>query len=91
MALGRLRDPRIHNLAVRYLENGDIDSGLTLMESDYRRSDDDRIRKAVTRSRRVTHAMQMSLRDIYLKYRSASCKAVLIHARITILFEKQPQ
>ncbi|MDD4095714.1 MAG: hypothetical protein PHP22_05675 [Oscillospiraceae bacterium] len=80
MALGRLRDPRIHNLAVRFLENGDIDSGLTLMESNYRRSDDDRIRKAVMRSRRVSHETQMSLRDIYLKYRSAACKAALMHA-----------
>lgn len=79
-ALGRFRDKRIHDPAVRFLEKGDVESGLVLMKNNRQRTDDDLIRKAVTRSRRVSCATQMSLRDIYRKYKSATCRATLMHA-----------
>ncbi len=79
-ALGRFKDEQIHDLAIEFLEAGNIEFGLTLLKENWKKSDDPLIRKVVTKSRRVPHYMQMDLRDIYSKHRSSSCGEILIHA-----------
>lgn len=79
-ALERLKDPRIHNIAVSFLESGDVESGLSLLKGTWKKNDDILIRKAVLKSKRVTHAMQMALRDIYGRHTSLSCEDILMHA-----------
>lgn len=77
-SLERFKDDRVHNLAVKLLQEGDLDAGLSLLISNWRKSDEELIRKHIL-SRRVSHSMQMSLRDIYLKHRSNSCGDILEH------------
>ena len=78
--LERLKDDRIHRLAIKLFESGDEESGLSLLKNNWKKSDDLLIQKAVLKSRCVTHSMQMDLRDIFSKHRSASCGDVLYHA-----------
>lgn len=79
-ALGRFKENQIHSLAVELLESGEAELGLTLLKENWKKSDDPLIRKLVIKSQRVTHSLQMDLRDIYSKHRSASCGEILIHA-----------
>jgi len=78
--LERFKDDRVHSLAITLLESGDVESGLSLLKKNWIKCDDLLIRKAVLQSQRVTHSMQMDLRDIYLKHKSASCGEILNHA-----------
>lgn len=75
-ALERFKDDRVHNFAVKLLTEGNLEAGLPLLITNWRKSDEKLIRKQVL-SKRVTHFMQMSLRDIYLKHRSNSCGDIL--------------
>lgn len=79
-ALARFTDEQIHDLAIVLLEAGDSESGLTLLKGNWEKSDDPLIQKAVTKSQRVPHYMQMDLRDIYSKHRSSTCGEILMHA-----------
>ncbi len=79
-ALGRFKDEQIHGLAVELLESGETEFGLSLLKENWKKSDDPLIRKVVMKFQRVTHPMQMNLRDIYSKHRSASCGEILLHA-----------
>lgn len=79
-ALKRFKDLRIHDAAVGFLELGDVESGLALLKNNWKAKDDALIRKAVLKSKRVTHFTQMALGDIYGHNQSSSCREVLMHA-----------
>jgi len=79
-ALARFKDEQIHDLAVELLESGETEFGFDLLKENWKKSDDPLIRKVVKKSQRVSHTLQMYLREIYSKHRSASCGEILIHA-----------
>lgn len=79
-ALGRLKDNQVHDLAVKLLEQGDIEWGLALFRSNWRKTDDPLIWEKMRKTSRVTHQLQLHLSAVYSKYKSASCKEILIHA-----------
>lgn len=72
--------PGPYGLAVEFLESGYTECGLSLLKKNWKKSDDPLIRNVVMKSQRVSHPMQMDLRDIYLEHKSADCGDVLIHA-----------
>ncbi len=78
-ALGRFREKSIHDLAVSLIEENEADLALTLLQKNWRKADDALIESIVLKSRRVTHAMQMNLLELYLKHRSCSCGKILLH------------
>ena len=79
-ALARFKDEQVHDLAIKLLEDGSTEIGLTLLKENWKKSDDPLIRKVVTKSQRVPHYMQMDLRDIYSRHRSSTCGEILMHA-----------
>lgn len=79
-ALARFKDEQIHDLAIELLEDGSTEIGLTLLKENWKKSDDPLIRKVITKSQRISHYMQMDLRDIYSRHRSSTCGEILIHA-----------
>ena len=79
-ALGRFKDQRVHDLAIQYLLAGNLDHGLHLLIRNWHKKDELLIRERVLSTRKITHSMQQSLRDIYMKYRSKSCGDILEHA-----------
>jgi len=76
-ALERFKDSRVHDLAIRLMENGHTESALALLKKNWCRQDETIIRNAVLKSKRVSHAMQMELRDIYSNHRSKRCGDIL--------------
>jgi len=79
-ALVRFKDEQIHDLAIQLLELGETELGLLLHEANWKKSDEPLIREVVMKSQRVSHSLQMYLREVYSKHRSASCGEILIHA-----------
>lgn len=79
-ALGRYKDEPIHALAVELLESGDIESALDLLKENWKKSDESLIQKVFMKSKRVSHGLQMFLREVYSKHRSTSCGKILMHA-----------
>jgi len=79
-ALGRVKDPRVHDLAIKFIENGNLDHGLHLLINNWRKQDEELIHERVLGSKRVSHSMHQDLRDIYSNHRSKSCGAILEHA-----------
>jgi len=59
---------------------GVASGGLTLLDANYRRTDDQVIADAVRRSRTMPHHVVMGLRDIYLHHRSVKALPVLLRA-----------
>ncbi len=78
-ALVRFKDEQVHDLAVELLASGETEPGLTLHETNWKKSDEPLIREVVMKSQRVSHSLQMYLREVYSKHRSASCGDILIH------------
>jgi len=78
-ALGRFKDRRVRDLAVEFMDAGNLDAGLDLMTNNWSKRDEPFIRRHVLSSKKVSHSMQMSLRDIYDKHRSSSCGDILEH------------
>jgi len=75
------RDGAVHAAAIRLLQTRGIESGgLTLLEVNYRRSDDQVIVDAVKRSRTMPHGAVMSLRNIYVHHHSARALPALLRA-----------
>jgi len=74
------KDEQIHDLAVELLESGETEFGFDLLKENLKKLDEHLIRKVVMKSQRVSHVLQMYLREIYSKHRSASCGEILIHA-----------
>jgi len=79
-ALVRFKDEQIHDLAVELLESGETEFGLSLLKKNWKKSDDPLIRNVVMKSQRVSHPMQMDLRNIYSNHKLAACEEVLSHA-----------
>lgn len=77
--LSRLRDDRIHALAVELLQAGKLEQGLSLLVKNWRKKDDMLIRKNLLPSKQVSHATQMSIIEIYMEHRSNSCGDILYH------------
>ena len=78
-SLERFKDDRVHNLAVMLLAGGDLDAGFPLLINNWRKSDEELIRKQVLSRKKVSHSMQQNFRDIYSRHRSNSCGDILEH------------
>ncbi|MDR3295204.1 MAG: hypothetical protein LBT26_05190 [Clostridiales Family XIII bacterium] len=79
-ALGGIKDGRIHDFAVDCLRaNAAGLSALPMLAENYRKSDDDAIRAAVTESKRVPHDVQIFLVKLYTRHRSKNAFASLLH------------
>jgi len=78
-ALKRLKDPRIHDLAIKFITAGNIHAGLPLLKKNWRKQDESIIRKHILSSKKVPHNLQMEILDIYSNNRSKSCGDILEH------------
>ena len=78
-ALKRFKDPRVHELAIKFMTAGNLDAGLPLLIKNWRKQDEIIIRERVLSSKKVTHSIQQDLRDIYSEHRSKSCGDILEH------------
>jgi len=78
-ALGRLKVRRVHDLAIQLIQAGSFEAGLHLLIVNWHRQDEALIRERILSSKKVSHSMQQSIRDIYLKHRSKSCGDILEH------------
>jgi len=77
--LQRLRDPRVHDLAVELVASRHVDEALSLLVDNWNKQDEPVVREHVLSSRRVSDAMQGYIRDIYLRHRSKTCGDILEH------------
>ena len=78
-ALGRFRDKRVHDLAIKLITEGNLDAGLPLLIENWHKADEKLIRKQVLQTKKVSHSMQQDLRNIYAKHHSNSCGNILAH------------
>jgi hypothetical protein len=78
-ALSRIEDQRIHALAVRLLNDGQVENALTLLEGNFETGDEALIRKHVTRLTRARHDIIGSVTKIYGKHKSNTCGDTLLH------------
>ena len=77
--LSRVNDERVHVFAHQLFEEGDVQSALMLMESNFKPEDEALIRKHVLRSKRITYWMTSSLICIYETNKSNTCGDILMH------------
>ena len=78
-ALARFEDRRVHDLSVKLITSGNLDAGLPLLINNWSKHVEPLIREHILSSRRVSHAMQQNILDIYTKHRSKSCGDILEH------------
>ena len=79
-ALERFKDQRVHDLAIKFIESGNLEAGLPLLIKNWRGSDEPLIRERVLASKRASHSLQWNLRDIYGEHSSKTCGDILEHA-----------
>ncbi|MDR1205134.1 MAG: hypothetical protein LBL26_06590, partial [Peptococcaceae bacterium] len=79
VALERFEDRRVHDLSLKLITSGNLDAGLPLLINNWSRQDEIVIREHVLSSRKVSHATQLNIREIYTKHRSKSCGDILEH------------
>jgi len=78
--LGYTKDKRIHDLAIHLLEEKGLDShALGLLKKNYRKTDDDIIRKLIVKVSSVPQYVQGDIADIYKHHRSANALPILLH------------
>lgn len=77
--LARLKHPAIHDIAVSLILKDNLEDALPLLIQNWRKKDDLLIQQALLKSKAVSHSVQMSIKKIYQKHRSSSCKAILLH------------
>ena len=74
-----VRDGRLHDLAVRLLEERGLGSqALGLLEANYRRSDDALIARLIQRASTIPHHVQMNIEGIYSRHRSPDAGPILL-------------
>ncbi|MCL2527170.1 MAG: hypothetical protein FWE42_02035 [Defluviitaleaceae bacterium] len=78
-ALERIKDHRVHDLAIKFIAAGNIDAGLPLLKENWCKQDEPLIRRQILSSRKVTHETQMNIQSIYTKHRSKNCGDILEH------------
>jgi hypothetical protein len=78
-ALERFKDKRIHDLAVKFITSGNLDAGLSLLVKNLKKQDEALLRVHILSSKKMPHAVQQGIRDIYSKRRSKSCGDILEH------------
>ena len=78
--LESFKDNRIHDLAVQLLEEKGLDSlALGLLKKNYRKTDDDIIRKLIKKTSSIPHYAQGDIVHIYTHHRSANALPILLH------------
>ena len=75
-----VKDKRIHDLAVQLLAEKGLDSfALGLLMKNYRKADDDIIRKLIVKTSNVLQHVQSDIADIYTHHRSETAFPILLH------------
>ena len=75
-----VKDKRIHDLALQLLEEKGLDSfALGLLLKNYRKTDDDAIRKLIVKTSNVPQHVQSDIADIYTYHRSETALPILLH------------
>ena len=77
--LSRIKDKRIHELAVQLFNDTQIENAVALLEANFEIDDETLIRKHIMRSKCVAHGIIMSITDIYGKYKSNTCGDILLY------------
>ena len=77
--LSRLKDNRIHALALQLFNDGQAENALSLLESNFEIEDEGLIRKYILCSRKVTYDMTVSISEIYQKNKTSTCRDILLH------------
>ena len=78
-ALKRFKDRRVHDFSLKLISSRNLDAGLPLLINNWNKQDEPLISGYILSSRKVSHAMQQNIRDIYTKHRSKSCGGILEH------------
>ena len=79
--LAKFKDARVHDLALRLLEERGLGSrALALLLENYRRSDDAVIARLMKRASSVPHNAQMEIKHIYRRHRSRGAGPILLAA-----------
>ena len=78
--LQSFKDKRIHELAVQLLETKGLDSSaLSLFRKNYKKSDDELIKKLIKKLSTIPHHVHSDIVCIYTHYRSANALPTLLH------------
>lgn len=78
--LESFKDKRVHDLAMQLLEEKGHDSfALGLLKKNYRKTDDDIIRKLIKKTSSIPHHVQRDIVDIYTHHRSINSHPILHH------------
>jgi hypothetical protein len=78
-ALSRIRDERIHALAIRLFDDRQVENAIMLLEANFEIQDETLIRKHLLHSKRVRHDTVTSIANIYEKHKSNTCGDILLH------------
>jgi len=78
-ALGRFKDQRVHDLAIKLISAGNVEAGLPLLKENWSKKDGPLIREHILPLKKISHAVQMDIAGIYSKHSSKSCGDILEH------------
>ena len=78
--LGYIKNKRLHDLAIHLLEENGLHSfALGLLKKNYRKADDNFIRKLIVKTTSVPQYIQSDIANIYLNHRSVDAYPILRH------------
>lgn len=78
-ALSRIKDQRIHALAVRLFDNAQVENAIALLEVNFEFEDEILIRKYIMRAKRVVYEIIRSISEIYENHKSNTCGDILLY------------
>lgn len=78
-ALSRIKDERVHALAIRLFDDAQIEDAIKLLEANFKIKDEALIRKHVMPLKLATYEIISSITEIYREHKSSSCGDILMH------------